>query len=187
MLAAAAIVQCRGLATALAAGAAAPPNRFFDDRWRLPRDAVTCELVAGMCWFYFRSESPLKYEKYHRATQLVLAIEAWKLDHGRLPDSLDQLTGKYIERLPVDPYDGRQFGYYPKGTSKRLEWNINYNAEENLRVIEPGQPFVGWWAWTGGSGDTNAYDRDGGMPNRWGWVFPIPMSGENPRAITPTH
>ena len=188
-LTAAEIAFCRELDAAMAAGAAEPPYPNIDGTRRLSRDTVTYELVSEMLSFYCRSGRPLRYEKYHRACQLILAIEAWRLDHGSLPISLDQLTGKYIERLPVDPYDGRQFGYYPKGLSYRVEWNFIDGAEEYNRVMEPGQPFVGGpvgGLWTGGnSSDMNSYDRERGQPNLWGWVFPIPSSGENQHTVPP--
>ena len=52
-----------------------------------------------------------------RAVQLMLAIGAWRLEHGQFPESLDGLVGPYLERMPVDPSTGEPFGYFPQGLS----------------------------------------------------------------------
>jgi hypothetical protein len=58
-----------------------------------------------------------------RATRLVLALEARKLQHGSLPKSLDQLVGPYLDRLPLDPYSGGPFRYFPDGLTIPLTWH----------------------------------------------------------------
>ena len=55
-----------------------------------------------------------------RATKIVLALEAWKLEHGELPESLDELVGPYFKELPKAPRAGTVFAYFPKGLPKRL-------------------------------------------------------------------
>ncbi len=51
-----------------------------------------------------------------RATRLVMALVAWKADHhGDLPERLDQLVGVYIDKLPLDPFTGRDFVYMRSG------------------------------------------------------------------------
>jgi len=49
------------------------------------------------------------------ATRLVLALEAWKLRHGTLPKTLDELVGSCLDRLPTDPYSGESFLYFRTG------------------------------------------------------------------------
>jgi hypothetical protein len=74
-------------------------------------------------------------ETHRRATRSVLALEAWKLEHGRLPQSLDQLTGRYLDRPPVDPFWGQLFQYYPKGVQFAFR-------DTRGKAIEPGIPFL---------------------------------------------
>ncbi len=77
--------------------------------WRIQRwgDGVISNAIA--------------FETYRRATLLILAIEAYRLQHGELPAALDDLTGDpgtgdaYFETLPHDPYSGRDFVYFPQG------------------------------------------------------------------------
>ena len=55
------------------------------------------------------------FEADRRATIVILAIEEYRLDHGKLPKSLDQLEGEYLGAPPPDPYSGYPFVYFPKG------------------------------------------------------------------------
>ncbi|MHB1163280.1 MAG: hypothetical protein ACYCZZ_02005 [Minisyncoccota bacterium] len=49
---------------------------------------------------------------YIGATQLVLALEAYKQDHKTLlPPSLNDLVPSYLSVLPTDPYSGKSFHY----------------------------------------------------------------------------
>lgn len=43
-----------------------------------------------------------KYRQYCHAFSLMLGIESYRLEHGRLPDDLGQLYPKYVPRLPED-------------------------------------------------------------------------------------
>jgi hypothetical protein len=143
----------------------------------------------------FRSETSLTCGRYRRAAELVMAIEAWKIDHGRLPNTLEQLIGKYVDKLPVDPYNGQQVRYEPKGFPERVLIYIYWRTPDSLRAMAPGQPFVG------GVSDYPSFDlwqSEGpvtfdavGLPNipdferKWDWILPIPTSGEKPSVVPP--
>ena len=81
-----------------------------------------------------------------RAVQIMLALEAWKLEHGKFPDSLDSLVGKYFEKLPVDPISGNPFRYFPEGLPTRLNniapWEIYRNVNDAPIYLEAKQPFL---------------------------------------------
>jgi hypothetical protein len=77
----------------------------------------------------------LGLETHRRVMRSLMALEAWKLDHGRLPESLEELRGKYVDRLPVDPFRGRLFRYYRSGVRFSLR-------DTRGRTIEPGRPFL---------------------------------------------
>jgi hypothetical protein len=47
------------------------------------------------------------------ATQLLLALKAYKMRHGRLPESLSGLVPEYFPHVPPDDFDGRPFCYLP--------------------------------------------------------------------------
>jgi hypothetical protein len=46
-----------------------------------------------------------------RATRIVLAVVMFKRAEGRLPQKLDELVPKYLDKVPDDPFDGKQMKY----------------------------------------------------------------------------
>lgn len=44
---------------------------------------------------------------------VFVACNAYRQAEGRLPDSLASLVPRYMEAIPVDPYDGKPFRYAP--------------------------------------------------------------------------
>ncbi len=59
------------------------------------------------------------FETWRRVTILQLALQAYRLDHGQLPESLDKLFfSNYLDEIPVDPYSDRPFVYFRQGIPK---------------------------------------------------------------------
>jgi hypothetical protein len=69
------------------------------------------------------------FESDRQATIIVLAIEAYRLDHGQLPKSLDQLAGDYLDAVPKDPYSGEAFVYFPTGVTVSHQEIETYSYE----------------------------------------------------------
>ena len=44
-------------------------------------------------------------------TRLVFALEAYHRDNGEYPAALDDLRGRYMDELPLDPFSGEAFRY----------------------------------------------------------------------------
>ncbi len=134
-----------------------------------------------------------------RATRIVLSLEAWRLQHGSLPKSLDELVGPFLDRLPVDPYSGEPFRYVRDGLQIPLNWRQplwSWPQSVAGGTIPAGTPFI----WSTGSNVRQAFEaakrkdivdkyelRSGGyQDDRWrwpnseydvweaGWPFPIP-------------
>jgi type II secretory pathway pseudopilin PulG len=94
------------------------------------------------------------------ATLLILAIEAYRLEHGALPGTLDELVGPYLTQMPRDPYSGDNFRYYPQGIQRSFtnRWS---------HAILPQTPFL--WSCgqlllpvtSGQQGDNDQYLRLG--------------------------
>ncbi len=42
---------------------------------------------------------------YHNLERVGTALELYRLDQGDYPDSLDELLPKYLEELPLDPFE----------------------------------------------------------------------------------
>ncbi len=62
------------------------------------------------------------------ATRLLLALKGYKLDHGKLPDSLDALVPGYIEAVPIDDFDGEPMRY---SKEKRVIYSVGYDLKDN--------------------------------------------------------
>jgi hypothetical protein len=56
-----------------------------------------------------------EFETFRRAAMLRLAIQSYRLKHGALPQSLAELVGPYFHEMPLDPYSGLEFRYFPAG------------------------------------------------------------------------
>ncbi len=70
-------------------------------------------------------------ERY--AMAIFLAVEAYRKEHGRLPENLDLLVPEYLPRLPSDPFGGGPFHYVRQGVPKLPSdaWAI-YSVGEDL-------------------------------------------------------
>jgi hypothetical protein len=61
-----------------------------------------------------------EFEANRRATMLVLALQAYRLEHGELPQFLSELIPDF-GKLPCDPYSGQYFRYFPEGLRKAID------------------------------------------------------------------
>lgn len=162
---------------------------YFDgDEWQLARSTIGNNLRPARR--YLAIEGVVLPETRRRATLIRLALVAWRLEHGQLPDKLDRLAGVYFERVPSDPFTGQPFEYFPKGLPYELRWSEpRSNAEQRLAG---GTPFL----WSAGlrvrlaSAMATVASRWRLADGRWswpastveqaiwqaGWVFPIPLA-----------
>lgn len=47
------------------------------------------------------------------ATQILLALKVYKMQHGKLPESLSDLVPQFFPQVPLDDFNGKPFGYLP--------------------------------------------------------------------------
>ena len=79
-------------------------------------------------------------ETARNATRMILALEAWKRDHGGLPKRLEELVGLYLDRLPLDPCSGESFHYLPAGLNSPLRGGLaplGWSAKAAIPVKTP--------------------------------------------------
>jgi len=62
------------------------------------------------------------------ATRLHIALRCYFEEHGRLPGRLDELAPRYIERVPLDPFNGKPFRYDPK---RALLYSVGSNRRDD--------------------------------------------------------
>ena len=58
---------------------------------------------------------------WRRGLVATLALRAFQLDHGRWPAQWDELIGPYLDRVPVDPWNGLPFELRPQGYPFEVE------------------------------------------------------------------
>lgn len=113
---------------------ALPRTRFEPDAWLVSDNSswVRHHLMSS--------------EFQRRATRLTIALVAWQLEHDSLPQSLQELKGEYFKNVPLDPYSGEPFVYFPDGINQRLS-NWSFMTGEGGRVTD-NSPFF----WSTGPG-----------------------------------
>lgn len=55
------------------------------------------------------------------ATRLLLALRCYQDERGSLPPTLEELIPKYLERIPIDDFDGKPFRY---SREKKLLYSV---------------------------------------------------------------
>jgi hypothetical protein len=111
----------------------------------LPAASSRCEAdlakvrLLGRTTLYFEMPDLTRNRQdalcYRRAAQLALAAEAWRLEHGELPEKLSDLEGISFDRLPVDPFNNQPFEWLPWGMRVPVQ-------SRNAGKIAAGTPLV---------------------------------------------
>lgn len=174
-------------------------DREAEIDWQLARSTLASQIGPSLPYSPYSAVERLALtETRRRATLICLALVAWRLEHGRLPDKLDRLVGAYFTRLPTDPFTGKSFEYFPEGSPFALRWEEPRAIAEQR--LAPNTPFV----WSAGY---SALEATGASPYRqarqgwsrpptaeqevWlaGWVFPVPGPKQNAgdRSVTGEH
>jgi len=74
----------------------------------------------------------LKCSTSLRTAQTAIAAQRWRLKNAQLPQNLDQLVPEYLEKVPIDPYDGKPLRYKKSETGFAI-----YSIGEN-KIDEAG-------------------------------------------------
>ncbi|MCP4593174.1 MAG: hypothetical protein GY842_20755 [bacterium] len=93
-----------------------PPERMSPISAQLEQEA------SGLSDFYFMTTLLMpSYERAFviwvraiaelRCARSALAVERYRLAHGRWPDSLEGLVPEFLEAVPLDPFDGKSLRY----------------------------------------------------------------------------
>jgi hypothetical protein len=65
----------------------------------------------------------------------ALAVEAWRLEHGGWPDSLEQIVPEYLEEVPEDPFSGEPTRYVRTDTGVTL-YSVGPDGEDDGGIPE---------------------------------------------------
>jgi len=164
---------------------------------RLPISSILPDQYEPRLWQ--RRHEILRLKTQRAVIQLALGVEAWRLAHGRLPDSLDVLVGPYLKELPVDPASRLPFRYFREG----LPFPVVSVSEEHptrWQTVPAGTPLLAssWLDVTLGESPYRAWDPiRHGFPrpaDRWGagednkWyaepIYPLPQPAKAATAAT---
>jgi ABC-type transport system involved in multi-copper enzyme maturation permease subunit len=191
-LTARAMDQMRDVESAMANGVKVPPQ-FYTLRYGFhPEDARDDWLRQHFRLLWSSDHGApeaMNMETRRRAVRLVLAIEAWKLEHRRLPETLDVLIGTSLDQIPLDPYSAEPFRWFPEGVDVAI---VPADVQKSDEVVPPNVPIV----WSAGplvlfreSGDSlleRSRVRQAVYYDEWrqpslelqlwqaGWAFPVP-------------
>lgn len=62
------------------------------------------------------------------ATLCLLAIKAFQLKHGKLPETLGEMVPEFLPAMPLDDYDGKPLRYRPK---ERLLYSVGSDYKDD--------------------------------------------------------
>jgi hypothetical protein len=63
-----------------------------------------------------------------RATSVLVALKAYKVKTGRLPQSLAELVPEYLSAVPVDDMDGKPLRYSPE---KKVLYSVGKDLSDD--------------------------------------------------------
>jgi hypothetical protein len=63
-----------------------------------------------------------------RAARVMLAAERFRLRHGRWPETLDELVPEFLDKVPIDPFDGKPLRWLRKSDG----WTIYSVSKDGL-------------------------------------------------------
>ena len=95
-------------------------------------------------WFGDEANSTLRHaidiETQRRATLIRLALLAVHIEQGELPELLAELSGSYLERVPLDPWSSKPFYYFQDGLPQQ-----SGSSGYRVRAHQPIVWSVGHW------------------------------------------
>jgi hypothetical protein len=63
-----------------------------------------------------------------RMTRVLLALKSYQLEHGELPESLEQLVPQYIDAVPPDDFTGKPLRY---SKEEKLIWSVGRDMRDS--------------------------------------------------------
>ncbi len=70
-----------------------------------------------------------------RMLRLELALRAYRLDHGQLPETLSALSAVYLDAIPVDPFNGKSFVYRKAPPGEFVLYSVGKNRVDDGGVV----------------------------------------------------
>ena len=89
--------------------------------------------VLAKVFLFFPSQamhSAATSHAWQRLGQVAVALRLYRHEHGRYPETLEELVPKYLPSLPVDPFDGKPLRY--KRLAKGFKvWSVGWDMKDD--------------------------------------------------------
>ena len=105
--------------------------------------------------FRFVIEQAVYSEAVRRQAVTAIAIERFRLAHGRLPGTLAELVPGFVEHVPLDPMDKNSLRYQAEADNFTL-WSIAWDRQDDhgklptkkdASRIHRSESYIGDWVW----------------------------------------
>jgi hypothetical protein len=121
------------------------------------------EMFSGY-WISSSVRKTMQMETADRVVVTAIALKRFQLQHGKWPETLNELVPEFFPAVPIDPYAGTPLHYHPKADGTYLLYSVADNGKD-----DGGDPTNS----TSGSSDPNyswqnIHARD--------WVWPQPAT-----------
>lgn len=77
------------------------------------------------------------------APRLRIALERFKLAKGAYPKSLAEVVPEYLDKLPLDPFSGKPYGYRLEEDGGFTLWSVGNDLKDDGGKSIPGNPWTG--------------------------------------------
>ena len=67
---------------------------------------------------------------------MASALRLYRIKHGAYPEKLDALVPEFIDKLPTDPFSGREYVYRKEGKGFIL-YSLGVNMTDDGGVEDP--------------------------------------------------
>ena len=78
--------------------------------------------------------------------QQAVALRLYRLKHGEYPERLSQLVPDFLDKLPVDPFSGKDYVYRKDGKGF-IVYSLGENMKDDGGTEAPGKPDEGDIVW----------------------------------------
>ena len=104
------------------------------------------------------AERSARSQTYVDAAHMACALERYRLANGNLPDSLETLVPKFLERIPNDVIDGKPLRYRKSPDGGYLLYSIGWNQTDDGGKL--------WWV------KDKKESRVDSTKGDWVWIMP---------------
>jgi hypothetical protein len=87
---------------------------------------IMCELLEPVLDQAFARK--VRSDVSLQATQTILALRACQLTHGKLPENLDALVPEFLDKVPVDAFNGQPLHY---SAEKKIVYSVGKNLKDD--------------------------------------------------------